>query len=193
MPPHFASNDRLLLLPDVGIGKRAPLLVFPKKECCWSPRGADPGRGEKVFITAAIMSSYKWNEGKWGTCATIWTSYYNYTARYNSFPCISPRVCAKATELILEVVVTALYAGAKHVEIISEKGKVGGMGVCRSDGIPKKKLFLGFLRLVYPNKALSRIRPWASYIYQGIYLQKQRVRFFVSYAHSYWRIPFFVR
>lgn len=126
----------------------------PKKECCWSPRWAGPGRGEKVFITVAIMFSYI-NEAKengalaqrFGRPTTAIPP-----AIINSFPCISPRVCAKATELILEVVVTPFYAGAKHVEIISVKGKV-----CRSDGTPKKKSFLEFPRHVYPNKAVSRI------------------------------------
>lgn len=122
IPPHFASNDRLLLLlPDVGIGKRAPILVFPKKECCWSPTWADPGIGEKVFLTVAIMFSYKRNEGKWDTCAMIWMSFYSYIARYNSFSRISPRVCAKAIKPRGRDH-NVLYAGIKQ-KLFRKKGK----------------------------------------------------------------------
>lgn len=103
IPPHFASNDRLLLLPDVG--KRAPILVFPKKECCWSPRGADLGIGEKVFITVAIMFSKNETKENGALVQRPSTATPPAIIAFHAFP---PGFVLKPY----------LYAGVKHVEII---------------------------------------------------------------------------
>lgn len=180
MPPHFASNDRLLLLPDVGIGRRAPTLVFPKKECCWSPRRAEPGIGEKVFITVAIMFSYINETTENGAlvqrfgCPSTATS--PAIIVFQAFP---PGFVLKPQSLSSRSWSQRSLRWGSTRRNYFGKRESGWNGCLQVRGTPKKKSFLGFLRHVYPNKALSRIMPWALPIIIKGYICKSR-EFFSS-------------